>query len=82
MAKLFFKTLTRLLNTQCLFTLPLYLYITNIILHFFLLPFTATIPITITNTEDYLPSDDPNIKTLWFLTMIVKNNIIGDNLTS
>ena len=60
MAKLSFTTLSPVLNTQSPFK-SLYLYITNIILHSYLLPFTATIPISVTNTEDYLPSDDPCI---------------------
>ena len=61
MAKLSFIPLTLVLNTQRPFTLPIFIYITNIVLHFFMLPFTPTIPITITNTEHYLPYDDPNI---------------------
>ena len=64
MAQLSLVTLTLVLNTQRPFKLPLYLLFTNIILHSFLLPFTATIPITITNPEDYLLSDDPNITNL------------------
>ena len=49
------------LNTQRPFKLPIFVYITNIVLHSFIIPFTYTIPITTTDTENYLPSDDPNI---------------------
>ena len=40
------------------------LYITNLILHSHLFTFTFSIPITPSDTENYLPSDDPNITNL------------------
>ena len=64
MAKLYFTTHTLALNTQLPFKLYTFIYLTNILLHSFLLSFTSTIPITPTNTENYLPSDDPNITNL------------------
>ena len=60
MAKLSFKTFTLVLNTQRPLKLPIFIFNTNIVLHSFKLPFTYTIPLTITNTENSLPSDDPN----------------------
>ena len=42
------------------FKLFTFIYTTNILLHSFILTFTSTIPITIPNRENYLPSDDPN----------------------
>ena len=64
MAKLFFITHILVLSTQPPFNPPIFFYIFNIVLHSFVLPFTLTIPITTTNTENYLPSDDPNIANL------------------
>ena len=40
------------------------LYITTLILHSHLFTFTFSIPITPSDTENYLPSDDPNITNL------------------
>ena len=40
------------------------LYITNLILQLHLFNFTSSIPITPSDTENYLPSDDPNITNL------------------
>ena len=40
------------------------LYLTNLILHSHLFTFTFSIPITPSDTENYLPSDDPNITNL------------------
>ena len=37
---------------------------TNLIIHSFIFTFTSTVPITPTNTENYLPSDDPNVTNL------------------
>ena len=81
MAKLSFITPTLVLNTQRPFNLSIFIYISNIVLHSFILPLTYTIPITTTNTETYLSSDDPNITNLMVPTMTVKNTIL-DNLIS
>ena len=75
MAKLSLIAHTLVLNTQPPFKLPIFIYVINIVLHSFILPFLYTIPITATNTENYLPSEDPNITN----PMIVKNNILWDN---
>ena len=64
MAKLYFTTHTLDLNTQLPFELYTFIYITNILLHSLTFTFTSTIPITPPNTENYLPSDDPNITNL------------------
>ena len=64
MAKLSFITPTLVLNTQRPFILPIFIYSTNIVLHSFILPLTYSIPITTTNTENYLPYDDQNITKL------------------
>ena len=64
MAKLSFITRTLVLNTQPPFKLHIFIYKTNIILHSYILPFTYTIPITPTRTDNYLSSDDPNITNL------------------
>ena len=61
MAKLSFITPTLVLKTQRPFKLSIVIYITNIELHSFISPLTYTIPIPITNTENYLLSDNPNI---------------------
>ena len=61
MAKLSFITSVLVLNTQRPFKILISIYITNIVLYSFLLPLTSIIPTTITDTENYLPSDDPNI---------------------
>ena len=59
-----FITHTLVLNTQPPLKLPTLIYFNNIVLHSFILLFTYTIPITPTNTEIYLPSDNPNITNL------------------
>ena len=64
MAKLSFTTPTLVLDTQRPFKLSIFIYITNLVLHSFILPLRYAIPITTTNTENYLPSDDPNITNL------------------
>ena len=64
MAKLSFITPILILNTQRPFRILISIYVTNLVLHSFILPLTSTIPITITDTETYLPSDDPNITNL------------------
>ena len=64
MGKLSFITPTLVLNTQRPLKLPIFIYITIIVLHSFIVLLTYTIPITITNTENYLTSDDPNITNL------------------
>ena len=64
MARLCFTTHTLALNTQLLFKLYTFIYITNILLRSFILTFTSTLPITTTNTENHLPSDDPHITNL------------------
>ena len=64
MAKLYFTTHTLDLNTKLPFRLYTFIYITNVLLHSFLSTFTSTIPKTPTNTDNYFPSDDPNITNL------------------
>ena len=49
--KIIFTTQTLALNTQLLFRLYAFIYITKVLLHSFMLTFTTTIPITPTNTE-------------------------------
>ena len=51
-------------NIQHLFRLYTTFYITNLILYLHLSNFTFSIPITPSDTENYLPSDDPNITNL------------------
>ena len=64
MAEPYFTIHIQVLNIQLPFKLNTFLYITNLILHPIILTFTTTIPITPTNTENYLPSDDPNVPNL------------------
>ena len=64
MARLYYTTQTLVLKTQPPFKLYTFIYITNILLHCFILTFTFTIPIAPPTTENYLPSDDPNITNL------------------
>ena len=64
MAKSSFTTHIPVSNTQLPFKLHTFLYITNFVLHSFILTFTSTIPTTSTDTEDYIPSDIPNITNL------------------
>ena len=54
----------QVLNEQHLFKLYTTFYITNLILYLHLFNFTFSIPITPSDTENYLPSDDPNITNL------------------
>ena len=51
-------------NIQHLFKPYPTFYITNLILYLHLFNFTFPIPITPSDTENYLPSDDPNITNL------------------
>ena len=64
MAKSSFVTHTPVLDKPLLSRLYTILYITNMILHSHLFTFTFSIPITPSDTENYLPSDDPNITNL------------------
>ena len=67
MAKSFFVTHTPVLNLPFRpFPSRLYtiLFITHLILHSHIFTFTFSIPITTSDTENYLPTDDPNIKNL------------------
>ena len=59
MARLYFG-----LKYATSFKLYTFIYVTKIILHSFILTFTSTVPITPHNTENYLPSDDPNTTNL------------------
>ena len=64
MAKPCFTTHFLDLNTQLPFRIYVFLVLTNILLYSYLTTSTSPIPISPTNTDDYLPSDDPNIKNL------------------
>ena len=64
MAKSSFVTYTVVLNIPLPSRLYTILYITNLILHSHLFTFTFSIPITLSDTKNYLPSDDPNITNL------------------
>ena len=64
MAKSSFVTHIQDLNIHLLSKLYITLYITYMILHIHLLNSTSSIPITPSDTENYLPSDDPNITNL------------------
>ena len=57
-------THTQVLNKLPLFKLFTTSYITNLILYLHLFNFTVSIPITPSDTENYLPSDDPNFTNL------------------
>ena len=61
LAKLFSVTHLQDLNIPLPFRLYTILYIPNLRLHLHPFPFTFSIPITPSDTENYLPSDDPNI---------------------
>ena len=61
MAKSYSVTHTQVLNTLPLFELFITSYLTILILYLHLFNFTFSIPITPSDTENYLPSDDPNI---------------------
>ena len=64
MAKSSFVTHTPVLNVLLPFKLYTTLYISYLLLHTHSLHFTLSIPITPSDTENYLPSDDPNITNL------------------
>ena len=64
MAKSSFATHTPVLNIPLPSRLYTILYITNLILYSHFFTFTSSIPITPSDTENYLPSDDPNITNL------------------
>ena len=64
MAKSHSVTNTQVLNTLPLFELFTTSYITILILYLHLFNFTFSIHITPSDTENYLPSDDPNITNL------------------
>ena len=59
-----FATHTPVLNILPLSKLYTTFYITTLILYLHLLNFAFSIPITPSDTENYLPSDDPNITNL------------------
>ena len=64
MAKLLSVTHTLVSNIPLLSKLYSMLHLTNIILHFYLFHTTLSIPITSSDTDNYLPSDDPKITNL------------------
>ena len=64
MAKSSSVTRTQVLTILLLFELLTTSYITILILYSHLFTFTFSIPITPSDTENYLPSDDPNITNL------------------
>ena len=64
MAKSHSVTHTQVLNILLLFELLTTSYITILILYLDLFNLTFSIPITPSDTENYLPSDDPNITNL------------------
>ena len=64
MAKSSFVTHTLVLNIPLASRLYTILYITYLILHSHLFTFTFSIPITPSDTENYLPSDNPNFTNL------------------
>ena len=63
-AKLHSVTHTQVLNILSLFELFKTFDITTLILYLHLFNLTFSIPITPSDTENYLPSDDPNITNL------------------
>ena len=69
MAKSSSVTHTQVLNILRLFELLTTSYITILILYSHLFHFTSSIPITPSDTENYLPSDDPN-----FTNLMVSHN--------
>ena len=64
MAKSSFVTHIQDLNIPLPSRLYIIFYITNLILHLHLFSFTFSIPLTPSDTDNYLPSDDLNIKNL------------------
>ena len=79
-----YVTLSPVLNIPLPSRLYTTLYITHLKLHSHLFTFTFSIPNTPSDTENYLSIENDLtiqiLQTLWFLTMIVQNNIICDNL--
>ena len=64
MAKSHSLTHTQVLNILPPFKLYTTFYITTLILYVHLFNFTSSIPMTPSDTKNYLPSDDPNITNL------------------
>ena len=64
MAKSSFVTDTPVLNIPLPSRIYTILYITHLLLHSHLFTLTFSIPITPSDTEKYLPSDDPNFTNL------------------
>ena len=64
MAKSHSVTHTQVLKTLPLFELLTTSYITTLILYLHLFNLTFSIPITPSDPENHLPSDDPNITNL------------------
>ena len=79
MAKSYFTTHIQVLKTQIPFKLHTIIYITNIIIHSFILPFTSTMPITPIIQNIIFHQMIQILQTLWFLITTVRNNIILDN---
>ena len=78
MAKSSFITLIEISNTLHLSKTPLFTTLLQIIFYAFLcniFVYSNAIPFELTDTDNYLSPDDPILQTLWFPTMIVKNNI-------
>ena len=71
MAKLSSVTHIPVLNIPHPFKPYTTFYITNLILYLHFFNITSSIPITPSDTENYLPSDDPNITNP---IMTVRNN--------
>ena len=64
MAKSPLVTHTQVLNIRLPFRFYTVLLITNMVLHSYLLTFTSPVPITPSDTQHYLPPDDPIITIL------------------
>ena len=64
MAKSYFPIHTQTSSILLPFKLFTIFYVTHIILCSFILTFTSNIPVTPTDTENYLLSNDPNITNL------------------
>ena len=64
MAKSYFTTHIPISNKPVPFKLHTFMYIIIIVLHSFIVTFTSALPITPTDTENYLQSDDPSITNL------------------
>ena len=76
MAKLSFVTHILDLNILLLSRLYTTLYITKLILQIQFYNLTISIPITPSDTDNYLASDAQTLQTLWFLITIRQNNKI------